>query len=221
MAERNNIFGPQSLYLHCMNIVKRLKRFVVTTVIGGLLVLLPLVIFIVTVSFLFRFLAGLLSPLTEIISKYTQYDEFIVDVISFVAAILFCFLVGLLVRTRIGVNFFGRIENNWLNKLPLYSTIKETVQQFTGAKKMPFSEVVLVRPFSSATLMTGFITERHPGGLYTVFVPTGPNPTNGFIFHVNQDQIQHLDAGTDDAMKSIIGVGVGSAKILFADKIDP
>ncbi len=202
-----------------MTIVKRIRRFFITTIIGGILVLLPLVIFVFVISFFFKFLAGLLAPLTEVISKYTQYDVIIVDLIAFVAAILFCFLVGLLIRTRVGTNIFGAVERNWLHKLPLYGTIKETVQQFTGSKKMPFSEVILVRPFDNKTAMTGFITETHGDGLYTVFVPTGPNPTNGFIFHVSEDQIEHLDAGTEDAMRSIIGVGVGSRKILFAERL--
>ena len=199
-----------------MTFVKRIRRFFVTTIIGGLLVLLPLVILVYVISFLIKFLAGMLVPLTEIISRYTAYDEFIVNLISFIAAILFCFMVGLLIRTRIGFNLFGTIERNWLNKLPLYGTIKETVQQFSGSKKMPFSEVVLVKPFMSETWMTGFITEKQAEGLYTVFVPTGPNPTNGFIFHVREHQLKHVDSSTEDAMKSIIGVGVGSGKVIQA-----
>lgn len=170
------------------------------------------------ISFLFRFINGFIRPLADIIASYTQYSELIVDFLALAAAILFCFIVGLIIRTRFGKNIFTNLESRWLNKLPLYSTIKETVQQFTGAKTMPFSEVVLVRPFSSETAMTGFITEDHGGGNYTVFVPTGPNPTNGFIFHVKEYQIEHLETGTEAAMKSIIGVGVGSNKILYADR---
>jgi len=74
---------------------------------------------------------------------------------------------------------------------------------------------VLVDVYGNGTRMTGFITDEHASGNYTVFVPTGPNPTNGFIFHVQADQIERLDqTKTDDALRSIIAVGVGSNAIM-------
>ena len=81
---------------------------------------------------------------------------------------------------------------------------------------MPFTDVVLVDVFSNGTRMTGFITDEHASGNLTVFVPTGPNPTNGFIFHVTKEQVTRLDADirTDDAMRTIIGVGVGSSSVM-------
>jgi uncharacterized membrane protein len=67
--------------------------------------------------------------------------------------------------------------------------------------------------------MTGFITDEYNGDSLTVFVPTGPNPTNGFIFHVKEHQIQRVDVSVEDAMKSILGVGTGSKKFM-ENKID-
>ena len=80
---------------------------------------------------------------------------------------------------------------------------------------MPFSQVVLVKVFNSETLMTGFITEEMDDELFTVFVPTGPNPTNGFIFHVKRNQLVFVDTKPEDAMRTVIGVGTGS-HILFS-----
>ena len=110
------------------------------------------------------------------------------------------------------------IEVNWLEKLPFYKVIRDTVQQFTGQKKAPFSEVVLVDVFSNDTRMVGFITEELTETMVTVFVPTGPNPTNGFIFHVNRNQIEYLEVKPEEAMRTIIGVGTGSKVLLKKDK---
>ena len=64
--------------------------------------------------------------------------------------------------------------------------------------------------------MTGFVTDDELGhGFLTIFVPTGPNPTNGFIFHVPEDKVYYVDVRPEDAMRTIIGVGTGS-RILFA-----
>lgn len=194
--------------------MKRFKNFLVTTLLGGFVVILPITIFIFIIRLIFNFLTDALAPLSTLIATKTAWNVSIVNLIALGSIILFCFLMGLLIRTRIGKNFFGSIEKAYLERLPLYGTIKEIVQQFSGAKKMPFSEVVTVEVFSNGTKMTGFITEEHGDGNFTVFVPTGPNPTNGFIFHVSEDQIERKNTSTEEAMRSIIGVGVGSDKVL-------
>ncbi|NND34762.1 MAG: DUF502 domain-containing protein [Saprospiraceae bacterium] len=198
--------------------MSRLRNFVITTLIGGFLVLLPLAIFILTIKLLLGLVVGLLAPLTNLIIN--EFDlpipDFLVSLIAFTIIIILCFIIGLAVKTQIGRRSFRHVEKTYLLRLPLYGVIKETVQQFTGAKKMPFSDVVLVDVFGNGTRMTGFITDEHDSGNITVFVPTGPNPTNGFIFHVRENQIERLDQDvkTDDALRTIIGVGVGSAKIM-------
>ncbi|MDH3648922.1 MAG: DUF502 domain-containing protein [Saprospiraceae bacterium] len=197
--------------------MKRLRKFLVTTLIGGFLVILPLAILVLVIQLILNLVRNLLDPLSDFIRDEFELPvpDLIITLIAFAVVISFCFLVGLFVRTQIGKNLFSGIEKTYLSKIPLYGSIKETVQQFSGSKKMPFSDVVLVDVFGSDTRMTGFITDEHPSGNYTVFVPTGPNPTNGFIFHMKREQIQFLDSvKTDDAMRSIIGVGVGSSSIM-------
>jgi uncharacterized membrane protein len=62
--------------------------------------------------------------------------------------------------------------------------------------------------------MTAFITDEHEDGRTTVFVPTGPNPTSGNIYHLNSDQVFPIDIPVEDAIRTIIGVGNGSRKLL-------
>jgi uncharacterized membrane protein len=49
--------------------------------------------------------------------------------------------------------------------------------------------------------------------MITVFVPTGPNPTSGLIYHVPKDRVTKTDAAVDLAMKTIISCGAGSAGV--------
>ena len=93
------------------------------------------------------------------------------------------------------------------------------LEKFFGKNRSFFSEVVLVDLFGSGTLMTGFITDDHDEFL-TVFVPTGPNPTSGNIYHLKKDKVLRTGATVDSGMKSIISCGAGSAEI-FEDRIDP
>lgn len=180
--------------------------------------LLPLAIFALLIQLILNLVKNVLAPISKALQNELALEvpDYVFSIIAFVIVILLCFLIGLFIRTQIGKNSFSYLERTYLFRLPLYGTIKETVQQFTGAKKMPFSDVVLVDVFGNDTRMTGFITDEHESGNYTVFVPTGPNPTNGFIFHVSKDQVTRLEdhVKTDDAMRSIISVGVGSKNIM-------
>ncbi len=68
--------------------------------------------------------------------------------------------------------------------------------------------------------MTGFITEDQ-GEILTVFVPTGPNPTSGNIYHVNRDQVLFTNTSVDNGMKTIISCGAGSTEIFNLVEGDP
>ena len=202
--------------------MKRLQNFINTTLLGGFIVLLPLAIVALLAKSLVGVITNMLKPIAVLIhnSLNVELPQLFYSVIAFILVILLFFFLGLFVRTRIGKNIFESFERRYLTKLPFYSVIKKTVQQFSGVEKMPFSEVVLVDAYGSGVLMTGFLTDSNPElGIYTVFVPTAPNPTNGFIFHVQEHQIIHTpNIKTEDAMRSIIGMGVGSEKVFELSK---
>ena len=66
--------------------------------------------------------------------------------------------------------------------------------------------------FNSGALMTGFITDDQ-GDILSVFVPTGPNPTSGNIYHLQKDRVTRTSATVDVGMKTIISCGAGSAEV--------
>ena len=191
-----------------------IQRFILTTIIGGAVVLLPIFILIWLVKLILQFAENILQPLSTIIDPNGRLPEFFIDFMALCIIIGICFVVGIAVRTRGGKSIFRHIEVQWLEKLPAYSTIREIVQQFTGAKQAPFKTVVTVDVFNTGTRMTGFVTDKPENGLYTVFVPTAPNPTNGFIFHVAKEQLEFTNAKTEDAMRVVIGMGVGSSQLI-------
>ena len=189
----------------------RIKKFLLTTIIGGFLVVLPLGLLVAIVQFLVNFLRRVLSPMRGLISFSPNVETWLIDLISFLVIILAFFVIGLIVRTGVGRRVHSVIENRILKQIPFYSTLRNTVQQFVGRKKMPFSQVVIADVMN--TKMTGFVTDEHPDGTYTIFVPTAPNPTNGFVFHVDKAQLRFLSVRAEDAMRTVVGMGTGSAQL--------
>jgi uncharacterized membrane protein len=196
--------------------MSRLKNFIQTSLIGGVAVILPVALSVFLLMWLFRMVTGIIRPLTTMVFAKSNIQVVFADAIVITIILFACFFVGVAIRTRLGIFIQESLEDYILKFAPGYSIIKETVMQFLGKKKFPFSPVVLVRAFENDTLMTGFVTDEHPGGLCTVFVPTGPNVTTGFVFHLSRDNVYPVNVSADQAIRSVISCGVGSGKLLKA-----
>ncbi len=198
---------------------QRLRGFFITTFIGGLVVVLPITLFVAVLRLIIGFLTTIVKPVGELLQFSDDFAAWIVQLLSLAIVIFAFFLMGLLVRTELGNKFFVDLEERWLMPLPLYGTIRETVRQFIGKDKMPFSQVVLADVFGGGTLVTGFITDELGNDYYTIFIPTAPNPTNGFVFHVHRSKLKFLDVRSEDALRTVIGLGTGSNLLFNAKEI--
>jgi uncharacterized membrane protein len=198
---------------------QRVRRFFVTTFIGGLVVVLPITLFVAVLRLIINVLTNIVEPIGELLKFSDDFAAWLVQLISLAIVILGFFLMGLLVRTEFGNKFFVTLEERWLMPLPLYGTIRETVRQFIGRDKMPFSQVVLADVFGGGTLVTGFITDELGNDYYTIFIPTAPNPTNGFVFHVHRSKLKFIDTRSEDALRTVIGLGTGSNVLFNAKEI--
>ena len=194
--------------------MNRIKQFFINTIIGGLLVILPVALFLFIMSWVFGIVRSAIAPLTNALLERTALPEIVADLIVVLALVILCFVVGMILRTRIGKWIYFFLEAKLLRKAPGYGIIKETVAQFIGKKKSPFSATALVHIFGNDTMVSAFITDEHSDGSFTVFVPTGPNPTAGNIYHLPAAQVRKIDAPADEMMRSIISCGAGSSELL-------
>ena len=192
----------------------RLKTFIKTSLLGGVGVVLPIAIFVFIFTWLFDSVTDIIQPLTNLIMIKSNLREIVADLIVIALIIAGCFIIGVFVKTKVGKFFHESLENRILKIAPGYTMIKEIVMQFFGKKKTPFSSVALVQIFGTEALMTAFITDSHEDGSYTVFVPTGPNPTSGNIYHLKREYIHHVNVSVEEAMRSIISCGAGSTPLI-------
>lgn len=191
----------------------KIKTFLITTLLGGIVVILPTAVSYIVFRWIFDFITRHIQPLTDLVVRTTTLKEVLAGSIVVFIILIICFFVGMLVKTKLGAWIYRNVENRLLKTFPGYSLIKETVAQLVGAKKSPFSSVVIVKPFNNETLAIGFITATHPDGSYTIFLPTAPNPTSGYIIFLPKENVFQTDLSTEAAMKVIIACGVGSNHI--------
>lgn len=194
------------------------NRFVRQSIIGGVLVIAPLVILALMLRWAVDVIRELIAPLTAPLVKVTGAPVLAVDLLVLVLIVCGCFLIGTFVSTRTG-NWVQEFIDQRLSKLVGYGLIRDIIRQLLGDKSSsPFGsgEVALVRLFGSdvETQATALITSRHDNGWYTVFIPTGPNPTSGLIYHLPGDCVEpRPDIKVETAFKTIIACGAGSAEL--------
>ena len=197
----------------------KMKKYINATLLGGFAALLPLGLVFLLARWLINLVQKYLGPIVEWFAVKAQIDSAWLVLASYVvlvfAILVVFFFIGIIIRTRIGRFFRKELEQKYLMKIPGYKIARDTVMQFFGRNRSFFSEVVLVDLYNSGVLATGFVTDDQ-GKYLTVFVPTGPNPTSGLIYHVMKDKVVRTRASVENAMKSIISCGAGSSKLIKA-----
>ncbi|WP_198265722.1 DUF502 domain-containing protein [sulfur-oxidizing endosymbiont of Gigantopelta aegis] len=200
-----------------------LKKFFKAALFGGIVVILPVAIFAFFLKWLFKMITNLIQPLSHYALTTYQLPEIVADLLVVTLIILTCFVVGFMVQTSIG-NFLHNLFDDMLSKLaPGYRMVKEVVVQIFGqSENSPFAngQVAKVRIFGEdcPTEVTALVTDQHPDGRYTVFMPTGPNPTSGNIYHVLPSQVTLCpDVPLDSAMRTVIACGAGSGELFSAE----
>lgn len=197
----------------------KLKLFIRKALFGGLVVLLPIAI----IGFLFRWMfftiTDLIQPITnKLIAEY-GLPELGADVLVIALILALCFAVGTFVTTGIGRWLHNHFDKYLVRLAPGYKLVREIVTQVFGdAKSSPFAkgEVVRVQLFGETcpTTVTGIVTDKHADGTVTFFMPTGPNPTSGNIYHVPEQLVTYYpESSVEQMMKSIIACGAGSSEV--------
>ena len=193
----------------------RIKKFFITTILGGLLVILPIVIILWAFNMLIRIIVSNITPVTMIVDKFISV-RYLPEIISAIIIVIICFLVGLSVRTKLGNWIHINIEEKILTKIPGYNMVKGAINQLisTEKKTKPFSQVVLFKLFNNEVLLMGVITDDEDEEYVTIFCATAPNPTSGFIYHVLRKDVFLVDISVEDTMRTVFSGGSGSSMLL-------
>lgn len=191
----------------------------------GLAVLLPAVITLAIIKWLFGTIASLTDLLLFFVPQSLTHQDngrgpmfWYWSLAALVLAVLLVALAGWLARYYVGKQLILWLDSTML-RVPLlnkiYGTIKQVNEAFSSGKKTSFKTVVLVEFPREGMYSIGFQTsEQHDevqrktkGKVVCVFVPTTPNPTSGFLVLVPEDRVTRLDMSVADGIKYIISLG--------------
>ena len=183
---------------------------------AGLLGWAPLGVTLVVI----RFLVGLLDSSLLLVPASLQPHWFSMPGIGALLTLLIVLTTGALTANLLGKKALLWIEQG-LNRVPLlgsvYSGMKKVAETMLSGKGNAFKKVVLLEYPRKGIWSIGFLTAElsqdvqaiaGAGALATVFVPTTPNPTSGFLVQVPKSEVRELSISVQDGMRYIISLGV-------------
>jgi len=191
-------------------------RFVKKSLVGGLVVLLPLAILAVVFKWVYGVVTQFTSPIAKMLITRFDWSPFTADLLGVGVLVVFCFITGNFVTTRLGGWLWNWTEHRIMSRLPGYRPIREIIAQLLGTGEdsvFARGEVVRVWIYGKEVdcSVLGIITAHHDDGNLSVFMPTGPNPTTGFIYLVGPDLVtHHPEIKVEQFMKLVVACGAGT-----------
>jgi len=187
--------------------------FVKTTVIGGIVFLVPFIVVIFILGKAFLFMRGIAQPLTAALPSIDTAGEiFLVDLLAVALVLAVCFVAGLAARAAAAGRLVKALEARVLSRVPFYHFVKGMTESVVEAESDTAMRSVLVRLDDYSQL--AFEVERLPSGEVVVFLPGAPNPWSGAVCIVAAERVTPLEAPMLAAVQNIKHLGKGSAKLL-------
>jgi len=184
--------------------MKGLAELTKTTIIGGLLVVLPIYLSVLLLAKTLAGILALLSPVTAAIPASAQLRP----VIAIVIVLAVCLVAGIVVRTGTGRRAKHALERSVLEKIPGYALVRGLAEKVSGNEGEGAFQPALVE--IEDALSPGFIIEELEDGRYTVLVPSVPTPAAGALFILARERVHPLDVPFTQAVKVISRWGAGA-----------
>ena len=200
-----------------------------TSFLTGIVVIAPVALTLWLIWSVIGWFDGFVLPFVpdtyrpeKIINTIFGYDlKLNIRGVGVVVFLVFATLVGWLAKGLIGRSFIKYAENV-VNRMPVvrsfYSGIKQIAETVFAQQERSFEKACMIEYPRKGIWAIGFISttakgeiaERNSskGPMVSVFVPTTPNPTSGFLLFFPKTDIIELDMSIEDAAKLVISAGL-------------
>jgi uncharacterized membrane protein len=189
---------------------------------SGLLLLAPLIVTVWALTRIIDLVGGTFRPIFFFYLPPALTDHaamaVVFDLLTTVLVVLLITVLGYISRDVVGKYAVAAVER-FMQRIPglgaVYNTVKQVADTFGPKNRQLLNKVVLVEFPRKGTWALGFLTSKVQGeaqartaaDVWTVYVPTTPIPTSGFLLLVPRSDIIELEMTTGEGMKMIISGG--------------
>ncbi|MDO7253490.1 DUF502 domain-containing protein [Helicobacter cappadocius] len=169
----------------------------------GVIVLLPIIILLWFLSFIFGFIKGFV----EILFDTTANSVSATIGILLIMVILLIYSGYLFEKNK--EFLLVRVSELLISKIPgvatIYTVLKDIVKMFSGKGGDNYLGVAYIDLAGNSVI--GFITKEEEG-FYWIFVPTTPNPTSGILLRAHSSKVQRIDMSVSEGLKKVVSLGI-------------
>ncbi len=194
--------------------MKKNVSFLKTTLLGGLIFLIPVVVITVVLGKAINIMLVFAKPLEKLVPFESMGGIAIIDILAFFIVILLCFLAGLSTRSSTGKRAFNWIDSKLIVLIPGYVILKGFATTIDKDSEEIDKIPVFVK-LDDQTMM-GIEVERLENGLVTVYLPGSPDTWSGTVAYMTEDRVERLNIDYLEASKILRNLGHGSKKIVIA-----
>lgn len=192
--------------------MRRLGEFVMSALVSGLLIIIPLYLAVLLLFKAMQSVAGLVRPFTMLLPEWFPAE----NALSLLLVLIVCFLIGAAVRTSAGRAIRERIEKSLFERVPGYALFRSLTQRLAGKDEENVWKPALAE--IEDALVPAFIIEELEDGRLTVFVPSVPTPLAGAVYILTRERVHPLDVPFTQAIKAVSRWGSGSKDLVAAMK---
>ncbi len=187
----------------------------------GLVVIAPVGMTVWLVWTLVGWVDGVVLPLVPYDLRPEKYIGINLRGVGVIFFFVFTILVGWIAKGLIGKSMIGFAER-LVDRMPvvrsIYSGVKQIAETVFAQSERSFEKACLVQYPRKGIWAIGFISTtakgevarraETSGALMSIFVPTTPNPTSGFLLFFPREDVIELDMSIEDAAKLVISAGL-------------
>jgi len=193
---------------------KKLKQIFLT----GLAVTIPIGL---TLYILF-FLIDIMDSLLKIIPARYHPDTLLgihIPGLGTIVTVILIFICGLVTASYVG-NKIVQSGEDLVYRIPFVRNIYQAIKRLSDTmfmdKRSSFKKVVLVEFPRKGLYTIGFVTgipgreiqKKAEQNYISVFLPTTPNPTSGYLIIIPEDELVEMDMSVEEALTYVISVGI-------------
>jgi uncharacterized membrane protein len=182
-----------------------------TTILGGLVFLVPCIIIILLAAKAFAVMGTVAAPFSAWIPIDSVGGIATANIVTVLAILVVCFVAGLVARSAIGRRVYRSADDKLLMLFPRYAFIKSMTEGVGSDQASRTLQTVLVKLDDQSQI--GFEVERNDK-LVTVYMPGSPDPWSGMVAYVTADRIEPLDANFASVINSLRKAGQGASSLL-------
>lgn len=189
-----------------------------TNFLTGLAVVLPVALTIYLVWSFVGFVDARVLPFLP--AKYNPANYVDIRGMGLVVFLVFTTFVGALTKGLFGRSLV-RMAESIVDRMPIvrsiYNGLKQIVETVFSQSSKSFEKACLVEYPRNGIWAIAFVSTEAGGevlkrtgktDVLSVFLPTTPNPTSGFLLFVPRSEVVMLDMDVEEAAKLIISAGL-------------